>query len=166
MSMYKTNFENVRKAFNSINVAKGQHANIATSDGNGNPNVAPIGSMRVVDSKTVHVLKGFLPRTMANLRNNPKATFSVCLPPSIWDLVNLFKDDDEKVLGYQVHCTFRGESTLKTDINREVDAIATRVPFWANRPFRRFCNKKLTCLLTFTIDDVRTIGAPEQPLDS
>lgn len=79
-------YEHAQKAFNTINLLKGQYASIATCDGHGNPNVAPAGSIRIVDEDTVHMLHGFLPKTPANLNVNPRTAFSVCTRS------NLFRD--------------------------------------------------------------------------
>lgn len=150
-----------QKAFNTINILKGQYTNIATSDSAGNPNVAPIGSMRVVDEKTVHVLQGFLPRTFHNLKQNPKAVFSVCLKQSVFGLITLFRDKEDDVMGYQLYGTLTHISDAPNDVAAETNALASRVPFFLRGPFRKFCDKNLKRLLTFTVDDVREIGVPE-----
>ena len=154
-------FDRVRQAFNNLKILKGQYTNIATSDSDGNPNVAPIGSMRIVDENTVHVLQGFLPKTLANLRKNPKATFSTCIIPSLLDRLTPFQEKEKDILGYQVYCTFKGESDNRADVLREVDALSSRVPFFAKGAFKKFCDKNLKRLLMFEVNNVRAIGAPE-----
>jgi hypothetical protein len=166
MTISKTRFNDVKKAFNELKVTRGQYTNIATSNMDGTPNVAPIGSMRVVDEHTVRVLQGFLPRTLANLRKNPQATFSVCLRQSLVSNLKFFgKKDSADILGYQIYCTYKGESDIKEDLDAEITAISNRVPFFVRGPFRTFCNKNLKRVLMFDIKDIRAIGAPEQGTD-
>ena len=158
MTNNETNFEAVKKAFNGIRVTKGQYTGIATCDSEGNPNVAPIGSMRVVDENTVHVLQGYLPRTFSNLRQNPKATFSVCHKPKLFDV---FKDPDQTPLGYQVTCELVDIDEAETAVAAEYLQIVRRVPFLFRRSFIKFCEQNLKRLLKFKIVEVRPVGAPE-----
>ena len=161
MTMKPADIKSVMRTFNTIAVMKGQYTNIATSDEQGNPNVAPIGSMRMVDETTVHILQGFLPKTMSNLRKNPKAVFSVCLRPTLAGMLATFREKEEDILGYQVYCTLTGETRDELAITREARIIARRAPFIFRRSLNSFCKKNLKRLLTFTVDDIRAIGAPE-----
>ena len=160
MSNRQTDFETVQNAFNGIRVTKGQYTSIATCDSEGTPNVAPIGSMRIVDEKTVHVLQGYLPRTFANLRQNPKATFSVCLKPKLLDLIDVIKETDAP-MGYQVTCEFVGVDETEDAVTTECLQIVRRVPLLFRRPFIKFSRNKLKRLLKFNILEVRAVGVPE-----
>jgi hypothetical protein len=160
MKKEQTNTDGAKAAFNNIKILRGQFASIATCDRDGNPNVAPIGSMRIVDDGTVHVLQGFLPRTMQNLKSNPKATFSVCIRPSFLDLLTLFGEKEDERLGYQVHCELTGTDASKEAVEREYRQIANRAPRIFRKHFLKFCQKNLKRLLTFRITDVREIGSP------
>lgn len=152
-----TILKGAKAAFNHIKVTKGQYTSIATCDTEGNPNVAPIGSMRIVDDHTVHVLQGFLPKTMENLRSNPKATFSVCLPPRMLDFISLFNENKD-CLGYQVYCELEDIDASKDAVEREYRHIVDRVPRLLRRFFLKFCEKNLKQLLKFRIKEVREIG--------
>ena len=149
--------ELAQNAFNNINIIKGQVVNIATADEQGIPSVAPIGSMRMVDSSTVHICQGMLPRTMANLKKNPKATFSVYRPPSMWDMLKMLKSDGEDTMGYRAYCTYTGAATDPKALEVEVAAIKKRVPFFMRSPLERFFDKIIKQVLVFKIDDIRAI---------
>lgn len=152
--------EGAKNAFNNIKISKGQFMTIATCDSEGNPNVAPIGSMRVVNDKTVHVLQGFLPRTLKNLRTNPKASFSVVLGQSLLQSLLFFLSPKNKSLGYQVYCEFKGTDDKKETVERETNQLVNRVPFLFRGVFRKFCKKNLKQLLIFQITDIREIASP------
>lgn len=149
-----------RKAFNGIKILKGQSISIATCDRDGVPNVAPIGSMRIVDEETVHVLQGFLPRTFGNLRQNPRAMFSVCVRSSLWESLRFFRDRSDSALGYQVYCEYTGADDSKTAVQNESHAISNRVPFFLRGLFLKFCRHHLSRLLKFKIKEVRVIASP------
>ena len=149
-----------KKAFDGIKILKGQSISIATCDGDGVPNVAPIGSMRIVDEETVHVLQGFLCRTFGNLKKNPKAMFSVCVNSSLWETIGFFKDRSSSVLGYQVYCEYTGADDSRTAVERESRLISNRVPFVFRGLFLRFCRNHLSRILTFKIKEVRVIASP------
>lgn len=150
-----------KKAFDGIKILKGQIISIATCDRDGVPNVAPIGSMRIVDEETVHVLQGFLPRTYSNLKTNPRAMFSVCANSSLWDSLRLFKDKTDNALGYQVYCEYIGADDSKAVVEQESRIISSRVPFYTRGPFLKFCRNNLSRLLKFKIKEVRAIAPPE-----
>lgn len=149
-----------KNAFNGIKIFKGQSISIATCDLDGVPNVAPIGSMRIVDEETVHVLQGFLPRTFGNLKKNPRAMFSVCVKPSLWESFLFFKDKSEGALGYQVYCEYTGADDSKAAVEHESGTISNRVPFFLRSLFLRFCRNHLSRLLKFKIKEVRVIASP------
>ena len=159
MPISTTDFNKVKRAFNNIRVMKGEYVALGTCDSLGNPNVAPIGSMRIVDDVTVHVLQGFLPRTFQNLKENPKAVFSVRTPDSIIkELFSFNKSPEDEAMGFRVHASFKGTNDSPLIIAREIDAIAHRVPRLMRRPFRRFCDAQLRRLLIFSMDEIRIIG--------
>ncbi|MGC4065027.1 MAG: pyridoxamine 5'-phosphate oxidase family protein [Polyangiaceae bacterium] len=121
MSVDPMLFERAARAFNSIEVSKGQVVSIATCDQEGHPDVAPIGSMRVVDHETVHVLQGFLPRTMKNLEVNPEAAFSVTVRSSvIADVLNGVRGTSAP-MGYRLYGHLES-----VDEDRAVVAAETR----------------------------------------
>jgi hypothetical protein len=157
MTTQAIDLQTVQRAFDDLKIIKGQTISFATCDAEGNPNVAPIGSMRIVDHKTVHVLQGFLAQSMANLKANPRAAFSVCLRPRLLDI---FKSNGKgkEVLGYRVYCNFTGSDDSPEAIRQEYQLIARRVPFFLRRPFLKFCNKNLKRLLKFEITDIREVS--------
>jgi uncharacterized pyridoxamine 5'-phosphate oxidase family protein len=164
MNTKMENIESAKNAFNHINLLKDQYVSIATADRDGNPNVAPIGSMRIADDNTVHVLQVSLPKTIKNLRENPKAAFSVSFQHSMLDIrswFSFFKGVGNSTLGYQLYGTLTGISDKKEDVSKAVDALFPRVPFFIRGPFRKFCDKNMKRLLTFSIDDIRKIGPAE-----
>jgi predicted pyridoxine 5'-phosphate oxidase superfamily flavin-nucleotide-binding protein len=147
------------KAFNTIKILKGQSVSIATSDNEGTPNVAPIGSMRFVDDSRVHVLQGFLARTGSNLKKNPKATFLVCLRPRLLENINLFRrEPNEGVLGYQVTCEYQGSDDSSESVAKESRFLLKRIPWFLRSAFRKFCEKNLKRLLKFKVLEVRAIN--------
>lgn len=149
-------FQQARNAFNSVRISKGQIATIATCDANGVPNLAPIGSMRVVDEHTVHVLQGSLPRTLRNLQMNPKAAFSVTLPLTTWGgLRSLFRSDTQEPLGYRIYCELMSIEEEPSLVQMEAREIAGRVPRLLRGGFLRFCNSNLKRLWRFRILEVR-----------
>lgn len=153
-------FQGAQKAFNNIKIMKGQYMTIATCDREGNPNVAPIGSMRILDDKTVHVLQGFLPKTFNNLQRNPKASFSVCIQPSLLNFLFFFRGQKSTLLGYQVYCEYKGVNGSKEAVEKEYRQLVNRVPFLIRSLFLRFCKKNLKRLLMFELIDVREIASP------
>jgi predicted pyridoxine 5'-phosphate oxidase superfamily flavin-nucleotide-binding protein len=149
-----------QQAVNTARIFKGQYINIATCDPQGAPNVAPIGSMRVVDENTAHVLQGFLFQSYKNLERNPKAAFSVCLRPKLGDFFKLFKRSRENAMGYQIYGELIRVDDSQAAVEQEYRQLASRVPFFLRRLFLRFCRTNLKRLLTFQITGVRAIGAP------
>ncbi len=154
------NLNSAKRVFNTLNVIRGDYTSIATADKSGNPNVAPIGSMRITDEGEVHILQGFLPQTMQNLEEHPKAVFSACARQSLLDMLLFFRKKEDSALGWRVYGTLTTVSDAKEDIEKEVAAISTRVPFFMRKPFRKFCDKNLRRVLKFSIDDIRVIGGP------
>ncbi|MDJ0761430.1 MAG: pyridoxamine 5'-phosphate oxidase family protein [Myxococcota bacterium] len=160
MTSQTEKIQTATKAFNEAKILKGQTVSIATCDNEGTPNVAPVGSMRIVDEHTVHVLQGFLYKTCNNLKQNPKATFSVCLRPKLSDTVSMFKSAPKDVLGYQLYCEYVGGDETKEAVAKERGEILYRAPVLFRGLFRKFCEKNLSRLLKFRILDVREIGKP------
>lgn len=148
-------FRQAQAAFNTLKITKGQITTIATCDEQGNPDVAPIGSMRVVDEKTVHVLQGFLPRTMKNLERNPRAAFSVTLPATLGTLISMFGKGADAPSGYRMYCEFCGMEESRESIMAEAREISSRVPWVMRKGFRRFIDQNIKRLLTFSIREIR-----------
>ncbi len=148
-------FAQAQGTFNSIRILKGQTTAIATCDREGHPNVAPIGSMRVVDADTVHVLHGMLPRTMKNLEDNPRATFSVTIPMTLRGIMGMIGSGSDAASGYRLYCRFEGVDTDPNAVSEEVQAILRRVPLFLRGPFRKFCDGNLKRVLKFKILDLR-----------
>jgi hypothetical protein len=148
-------FQQAQAAFNSLKLMKGQITNIATCDNQGNPNVAPVGTMRIVDQDTVHVLQGLLPRTIQNLESNPRAAFSVTMPMTLRSFASMLFSRDEAPVGYRVYCELTGIDDDKAAVQREAQAIVGRVPRLFRAAFGRFCDQNLKRLLKFRILSVR-----------
>jgi hypothetical protein len=148
-------FQQAQAAFNSIKIMKGQITSIGTCDSEGHPNVAPIGSMRIVDANTVHVLQGFLPRTIKNLESNPRAAFSVTLPTTLGSLISMFRSGDDAPVGYRVYCELTSIEDDNATVKMEAQELLRRVPWLVRRPFKRFCDKNLKRLLKFKILAIR-----------
>jgi predicted pyridoxine 5'-phosphate oxidase superfamily flavin-nucleotide-binding protein len=144
----------VKAAFDSIKLIKGQIISVGTCDADGNPNVAPVGSVRIVDDRTVHLIQGELGRTMKNLKANPRAVFSVVTRPK---LRALLKDKDQN-LGYRVYGRFTGVDESKEAVRDEADKILSRLPFLLRRSFRGFVEKNLKRVLEFEITSVRAVS--------
>ncbi len=145
--------------FNTAKVLRGQHVSMATCGPDGVPNVAPVGSMRVVDENTVHVLQGFLHQSFKNLEWNPKVAFSICVRPKILDFFRTSRGKDEAPMGYQIYGELTQVDDSKDVVEQEYRFIGTRIPFFLRRPVLRFCRKTLKRLLAFRITGVRAIGA-------
>jgi hypothetical protein len=149
-------FEQARNAFNSIQISKGQVVTIATCDADGVPDLAPIGSMRVVDEHTVHVLQGFLPRTLRNLKINPKAAFSVTLPPTtLGSFKTILGKDANAPLGYRMYCELTSIEEEQALVQSEARELTRRAPLLLRGAFLRFCERNLKRLLRFRIVEVR-----------
>ena len=153
----KHTFEHVQKAFNTISLLKGQYANIATCDEHGNPNVAPAGSIRIVDEHTVHVLQGFLPRTRSNLMANPRAAFSVCTRSNLFRDILSLRNNRKMVMGYRVYADYAGVDESKAAIEQEIAVIAGRVPFIARGFLLSFLRKNIQRVLIFQITGIREV---------
>jgi predicted pyridoxine 5'-phosphate oxidase superfamily flavin-nucleotide-binding protein len=155
MSIDPQLFHQAQTAFNSIKVMKGQVATIATCDTLGHPNVAPIGSMRVVDFNTVHVLQGLLPRTMKNLQSNPRAAFSVILPMTLGSALSMFRSGNDAAIGYRVYGELTSIEDDQAAVKLEAHDIVKRVPYLLRGAFTRFCDKNLKRILKFRILEIR-----------
>lgn len=149
-------FERAARAFNTANILKGQVVSIATSDNEGYPNVAPIGSMRVVDAHTVHVLQGFLPRTLKNLECNPVAAFSINLRTSILrDFWGMLRKGPDAPIGYRIYGRLIEVNDDRAIVRRETREMVKRMPWFLRRAFAAFCEKNLRRLLSFEILEIR-----------
>ncbi len=60
--------EELIEAFNALKVVP-----LATADKNGVPNVAPMGAKAVADPETILIMNNFMKKTIANVKENPKA---------------------------------------------------------------------------------------------
>jgi hypothetical protein len=147
----------VKQAFDELKVHKGYTVSLATCDAAGIPNVAPVGSARLVDDNTVHVLQAFLGRTVKNVRENPKAAFAVSLKPRVRDVLR-GRSGNRELLGYRVYCTFDGVDDSRAAIDEEVRHLLKRLPFWLRKPFLAFLTGNLKRVLKFTITEVRPIA--------
>jgi hypothetical protein len=148
-------FDQVQRAFNSIRVMRGQVAHIATCDSMGSPNLAPIGSMRIVDPRTVHVLQGMLPRTSRNLDANPRAAFSVTTPLTFGRFAAMLRSRPDVPLGYRVYCELVDIDDSPAAVREEAGEILRRMPRLLRGAFSRFCAKNLKRLLKFKILEIR-----------
>jgi len=149
-----------KQVFNNLKLLRGQYTSIATCDDQGNPNVAPIGSMRIVDENTVHVLQGYLHQSYKNLESNPKAAFSVCVRPKLFNIRGKFKQKKNEPLGYQVYAKLVHVDASPAVVEEEYRHLLRLLPFFLRGSFLKFCRKNLKRLLTFQITGVRAIGVP------
>ncbi len=60
------------EAFNALRIIP-----LATADKDGVPNVAPVGAKALADPETILVMDNFMQKTVANIRENPKAAIYV-----------------------------------------------------------------------------------------
>jgi hypothetical protein len=112
--------------------------------------------MRVVDRDTVHVLQGFLPRTLENLEGNPQAAFSVTLRMSmLGELFGMLRKGPEAPLGYRIYGHLVAIDADKDVVRKETREIVRRTPWFLRKAFAGFCEKNLRRLLKFQISDIR-----------
>ncbi len=143
---------------NKISITGGDIVNIATCDEQGNPNVTPIGSMRIVNGNTVHVMQSLLPRTYANLKKNPKATFVCIRKFKFFYMFKFLLGKGKEPLGYRIYCSFIGSDDSKERLRQEYTRILNRFPFFLRKLAVAFCEKTLHRLLLFKITDIRAIS--------
>lgn len=155
--MKTEHFEKLKAMFNGIRPIRGELVGFATYDPDGYPNIAPVGSMRVVDERTIHVLQGMLPRTLENLRKNPRAAFSVWKRPTFRGILNSAAGKEE-CAGYRIYGSLIEELDDPDVIQREIPHILQRIPWFARRPMKPFFKKNLRRLLRFSIEEIREIG--------
>ncbi|MFP4545696.1 MAG: pyridoxamine 5'-phosphate oxidase family protein [Methanomassiliicoccales archaeon] len=53
---------------------------LATASGDGEPNVAPMKSVWLVDDETIHICDNFMNKSLANMQENPRAAIYVWGP--------------------------------------------------------------------------------------
>ena len=70
---------------------------LATASKNGVPNVVPIGAMFLIDDETLWVIDNFMKKTLANLKENPVASFDIWNP--------------DGTMSYQVKCDAKVEDS-------------------------------------------------------
>jgi len=150
-------FERLQAMFNGIRPLRGELVGFATHDPDGYPNIAPVGSMRVVDECTIHVLQGMLPRTLENLRKDPRAAFSVWKRPTLRGVLESVAGKDE-CAGYRIYGKLIEEVDDPDMIQREIPYILPRIPWVARRAMKQFFRKHLRKLLRFSIEEIREIG--------
>ena len=156
--MKAEHFEKLKAMFNGIRPLRGELVGFATHDPAGGPNIAPVGSMRVVDEHTIHVLQGMLPRTMTNLRKNPRAVFCVWKRPTLAGILKSVAGKEDACAGYRVYAQLIEEVDDPDAIEREIRHILPRIPWVARSAMRQFFRKNLRKLLSFSIQDIREIG--------
>lgn len=144
-----------RDLMKKMKLMKGQIAHIATCDSEGKPNLAPIGSMRITDDGKVHVIQGFLPKTFHNLKQNPKATFSLFRMPGLTGFFNFFRTNDDEVLGYRVYCDFIEALDDSDSVQNESAKVLKKFPRILRRPFSSFAKENFKRVLVFKINEVR-----------
>lgn len=147
----------IKNAFNNISITRGDIVNIATCDKSGIPNVTPIGSMRVVNDTTVHVLQGHLPKTYSNLKENPRATFVITAKFKIFNMLQELIGKQTEPLGYRVYCHFTGSDDSKEVLEHEFAYLLGRFPFFLRKFVLSFIKKTLKRLLIFRIEDIREV---------
>ncbi len=147
--------ERVKDLMKKMKLIKGQLAHIATCDSEGRPNLAPVGSMRITENGNVHVIQGFLPKTFSNLKQNPKATFSVFKLPGVFGLFNLFLSNKDEALGYRVYCDFIEALDDQNTIEHETTEILKKFPWMFRKPFSSFAKETFKRVLVFKVKDIR-----------
>jgi hypothetical protein len=155
--MKSIEFATVQNAFNRIRPLSGQLVGMATCDPDGIPNIAPVGSMRVVDEQTVHVLQGMLPRTMANLKANPNVAFSLWLKPTLSGILQSLNGKDEVCMGFRIYGTLTESETDGNTVLEECRHTLKRVPWFAQKAMEKFFREHLKTLLRFSITEIRVV---------
>jgi hypothetical protein len=147
----------IKNVFNNISLTRGDIVNIATCDKNGIPNVTPIGSMRIVNDTTVHVLQGLLPKTYSNLKENPRATFVITKKFKIYSMFKELINKQSEPLGYRIYCSFTGSDDSKDVLENEFTYLLHRFPFFLRKFVMSFMKKTLQRLLIFRIENIREV---------
>ncbi len=152
-----SDIEKVKTLLNKMKIMKGQVAHIATCDQNGQPNIAPIGSMRITNDGKVHVVYGYLNKTYSNLKMNPKATFSFFQISGMSGFLGFLREKEEGILGYRVYCDYVEAIDNEVKLGNETAHILMKFPWLMRKPFGKFAKKNFKKVLVFTINDIRPI---------
>ncbi|MBU2511374.1 pyridoxamine 5'-phosphate oxidase family protein [bacterium] len=147
-----SDIEKAKILLNKLRIIKGQVAHIATCDQNGQPNLAPVGSMRITNDGKVHVIYGYLKKTYSNLKTNPKATFSFFQIPSF---IGFFREKEEEILGYRIYCDFVEAINNEAGLEGETSQILKKFPWFLRKPFSKFAKKNFKKVLVFEIKNIR-----------
>jgi len=115
-------------------------ATLSTADKNGRVDAAYFGSPRMVDEKTILMGSG-TNRTLANLRENPKAVFLIMEPGQS---ITEWK-------GVRIYVTMKQCDTSGPNLDKIRAAIAEKVG-------TETANKMIHAALTFEVDEIRPLA--------
>ncbi|AFM23608.1 pyridoxamine 5'-phosphate oxidase family protein [Desulfomonile tiedjei] len=115
-------------------------ATLSTADSKGNVDSAYFGSPRMIDEKTI-VMGSGTNRTLANLRENPKAVFLIMEPGKT---IAEWK-------GVRIYVTMKDCATSGQQLDQMRAAIAERVG-------PEVANKMIHAAITFEIDNIRPLA--------
>ena len=123
---------------------------LATVDNEGNPNVCPCGSARMLDENTICAVCGCFDKTLNNLKYNAKAVF-LAYKPLDQEFLAHFEQTGEMIypIGYRYYCTL-------TDISQDEKAIEPWRSGLAAVTGNRIASK-MNLLLTFEVKEIREI---------
>ena len=124
---------------------------LATVDSEGNPNVCPCGSARMLDENKIYALCGYFDKTLENLKNNTKAVFLAYKSLDDQEFLDHFEQTGEMLypLGYRYYCTL-------TDMSQDEKAIEPWRSGLAAVTGNRIASK-INLLLTFEVKEIREI---------
>jgi hypothetical protein len=115
-------------------------ATLSTADSNGNVDSAYFGSPRMIDEKTI-VMGSGTNRTLANLRENPKAVFLIMEPGNT---ISEWK-------GVRIYVTMKDCDTSGQKLEQIRAAIAEKVG-------PEVANKMIHAAITFEVDKIRPLA--------
>ena len=123
---------------------------LATVDSEGNPNVCPCGSARMLDENKICAVCGYFDKTLKNLKNNAKAVF-LAYKTLDQEFSAHFEQTGEMLypIGYRYYCTL-------TDISQDEKAIEPWRSGLAAVHGNRIASK-INLLLTFEVKEIREI---------
>ncbi len=151
-----SDIEKVKTLLNKMRIMKGQVPHIATCDQNGQPNLAPIGSMRITNDGKVHAIYGYLNKTYSNLKENPKATFLIFQMPGLTRFFDLIREKEE-ILGYRVYCDYVETINNEAKLGKETAHTLMKLPWLMRKPFGKFAKKNFKKVWVFRINEIRPI---------
>ncbi|MFA5882024.1 MAG: pyridoxamine 5'-phosphate oxidase family protein [Eubacteriales bacterium] len=139
---------------NEIFNAKGGFISLATSDKEGETNIAPVGSVVFVDEQTLFMLRGPLKQTYKNLKENPNAVFMAVNPNlSNW-LKFIFTGKFGASYGYRIYTRLREETEIDSN---HIKMAFKRYGVFARLKGARVIESTLKKVLVFDILNVREI---------